>query len=375
MNDSQQLVSLLDQNREKLLSKWREQVRELPNARTLSIPTLNDHIPFLLDELAEAFKTQSDETIPTALANMSGYHHGLQRLKENFDIAEVVTEYNLLRGCIHDLATSKGINLQGKPFHILNRVLDGAIGLAVHTYATEQASVIRKQREEYLSFVAHDLRTPLNAISLAATYLERQNELSKGNATNLPSIYKTLKRNVGTMSSLVANIIKENESLISESEVKVQSRIFELWPFIEEIIQDLAPIAQANSCKMVNEVSFDISAFGDSRLLTRVLRNLIANAIKYTPNGQVKIGAKSVDDGSVVCWVSDTGAGIASERLLTIFKKFDTDPDRNDGVGLGLSIVESFVKAHGGEIKVESKEGVGSTFTIFLPGDSVAVAA
>lgn len=350
-------------------------MRELPNARTLSIPTLNDHIPFLLDELAEAFKTQSDETIPTALANMSGYHHGLQRLKENFDIAEVVTEYNLLRGCIHDLATSKGINLQGKPFHILNRVLDGAIGLAVHTYATEQASVIRKQREEYLSFVAHDLRTPLNAISLAATYLERQNELSKGNATNLPSIYKTLKRNVGTMSSLVANIIKENESLISESEVKVQSRIFELWPFIEEIIQDLAPIAQANSCKMVNEVSFDISAFGDSRLLTRVLRNLIANAIKYTPNGQVKIGAKSVDDGSVVCWVSDTGAGIASERLLTIFKKFDTDPDRNDGVGLGLSIVESFVKAHGGEIKVESKEGVGSTFTIFLPGDSVAVAA
>src|SRR5687767_15912054 len=98
--------------------------------------------------------------------------HGLQRVQDGFDIEEVVAEYNILRGCIHDLAQANGLALQGEPFRILNRVLDGAIGLAVKTFAAERALEVRSRREEYLSFVAHDLRTPLNAISLATGVLE-----------------------------------------------------------------------------------------------------------------------------------------------------------------------------------------------------------
>jgi len=63
--------------------------------------------------------------------------------------------------------------MQGKPFHIVNRILDEAIGLAVQTFAAHQALEVQRRREEYLAFVAHDLRTPLNAISLAAMVLER----------------------------------------------------------------------------------------------------------------------------------------------------------------------------------------------------------
>ena len=167
-------AKLLESKRESLLSDWRRQVRSLPAAKDLSNPRLNDHIPNLLDELIKAFELQSDETIPEALANMSAYSHGLQRLGDQFDIAEVVAEYNVLRGCIHDLACENEIVLQGRLFHTINRVLDGAIGLAVQTYATQQALEVRKHREEYLSFVAHDLRTPLNAISMATSVLERQ---------------------------------------------------------------------------------------------------------------------------------------------------------------------------------------------------------
>ena len=110
----------------------------------------------------------SDQTIPEALLEGSPPAHGLQRHQDGFDIEEVVAEYNILRGCIHDLADNNGLSLQGKPFHILNRVLDEAIGLAVQTFATQQALEVQRRREEYLAFVAHDLRTPLNAISLAA---------------------------------------------------------------------------------------------------------------------------------------------------------------------------------------------------------------
>ena len=124
------LAVLVKQEREGLLSRWRQQVRHLPSARSLDVPTLNDHIPGLLDELAAALQSKSNQTIPEALSEGSPPAHGLQRLQEAFDIEEVVAEYNILRGCIHDLADDNRLTLQGKPFHVVNRVLDHAIGLA-----------------------------------------------------------------------------------------------------------------------------------------------------------------------------------------------------------------------------------------------------
>ena len=172
INVLDQLAALVKQERQALLSRWRQQVRHLPSARQLDVPTLNDHIPGLLDELAAALQSKSDQTIPEALSESSPPAHGLQRLQEAFDIEEVVAEYNILRGCIHDLADDNGLTLQGKPFHIINRVLDHAIGLALQTYATQRALEVQRRREEYLAFVAHDLRTPLNAISMAGRVLE-----------------------------------------------------------------------------------------------------------------------------------------------------------------------------------------------------------
>src|SRR6476659_1974975 len=170
--DLDKLAALIKHERSALLSNWRHQVRQLPSARHLDVPTLNDHLPGLIDELAAALREKSDESIPEALKEGSPTAHGLQRLQNAFDIEEVVAEYNILRGCIHDLAESNDLRLQGEPFHILNRVLDGAIGLAVQTYATQRALEVQHRREEYLAFVAHDLRTPLNAISLTTKLLE-----------------------------------------------------------------------------------------------------------------------------------------------------------------------------------------------------------
>ena len=137
MNDLDKLAALIKQEGPALLSRWRQQVRELPSARHLDIPTLNDHMPGVLGELAKALESHSDQTIPESLSDSSPPAHGLQRVQDAFDIEEVVAEYNILRGCIHDLADDNGLNLQGKPFHILNRVFDHAIGLALQAYATQ----------------------------------------------------------------------------------------------------------------------------------------------------------------------------------------------------------------------------------------------
>ncbi len=372
INNLEKLAVLIKREHQALLARWRRQVRELPSARHLDIPTLNDHIPDLLEELAAALQSQSDQTIPEAICEGSPPAHGRQRVQDGFDIEEVVAEYNILRDCLHDLAEDNGLSLQGKPFHIVNRVLDGAIGLAVQTYATQRALDVQHRREEYLAFVAHDLRTPLNAISLAAQVLELT--LPKQDAgAGTTQMLKALRRNVQQLEGLVRRVLEESANLQTEVGVKLQRRTFDLWPLVESLIHDLHPVAGAASTQLINRVPDDLVVYADASLIRRVFQNLIANAIKYTPRGEVVIGAREPDgEGTVECWVSDNGAGIPAEFLDKVFEKGETDPVNEGGMGLGLAIVKTFTEAHGGQVTVESKEGVGSTFRFSLPTKTTA---
>lgn len=361
------LAALISRERDALLARWREQVKQLSSAKHLDTPTLNDHVPLLLDELASAFRFVSDETIPEALLEGSPPAHGRQRHQDGFDIVEVVAEYNILRGCIHDLAERNGYGLSGKAFHILNRVLDQAIGLAVQTFATEQALEVQRRREEYLALVAHDLRTPLNAISLASSVIELK-FCGAGVSSETAKILKSLQRNVHNLKTLVDNVLKENAHIQTESGVKMERRILDLWPLVEALIHDLHPVAGIGSTQLLNSIPEELTAYADASLLRRVFQNLVANAIKYTSRGEVVIGARETEAADTVeCWVTDNGAGIPSDRLEKVFDKFETDSQNEDGIGLGLAIVKTFVEAHGGHVTVESKEGVGSTFRFTLP--------
>ena len=368
INELDKLAALIRKERHALLTQWRQQVKQLPSAQHLDVPTLNDHIPALLEELATALQSSSDETIAEALIEGSPPAHGLQRLKDGFDIVEVVAEYNILRGCIHDLAESNGLNLQGKPFHISNLVLDQAIGLAVETFATQQALEVQRRREEYLAFVAHDLRTPLNAISLAAVVLELTLPAG-GTKAETGRLIKSLRRNVLQLEGLVGKVLEENANLQTESGVKLERRDLDLWPVVEALIHDLHPATEPTGTRLINKVPDDLVVYADASLLRRVFQNLLANAIKYTPRGEVIIGAQEPGvDGAVECWVSDNGAGISEELVEKVFDKGETDPDTEGGTGLGLAIVKTFIEAHGGTVAVESKQGFGSTFRFSLPG-------
>ena len=368
LENIRKLAELIEQRRDELLAQWRLAVRELPSARHMDTPNLNDHIPVLLEELSAALDGVSEEGIAQALLEGSPPVHGQQRYEHGFDIIEVVAEYNILRASIHELAERHGINLQGRPFHILNRVFDEAIGLAVQTFATQQALAVQRRREEYLAFVAHDLRTPLNAISLAASVLDGL--LSSADLPpQISRMLKTLHRNVGHLEALVTNVLKENEHMETESGVRLERRYLDLWPLVESLIHDLNPIAGTASLQLINRVPEDLRVYADASLLKRVLQNLVANAIKYTPRGEVIINARQLEgDQGVECSVSDNGAGIAEDRLEIIFQKLEGDPTREGGLGLGLAIVKTFIEAHGGKVTVQSKEGVGSTFLFNLPG-------
>lgn len=364
MKEIENLAALLSKESDNLLAQWRKRVRELPSAATLDMPTLNDHIPKLIEGLAASLRASTADASPEALIESSPPAHGLQRFEAGFDIEEVVAEYNILRECIHNLADGNGITLQGKPFQVLNRVLDNAIGLAVKTFATYQALEVQRRREEYLAFVAHDLRTPLSAISLVTSILELRLRSVGGDTATM---VKTLRRNVGHLDELVANVLKENNHLLTEPAIKLERRSFDLWPLVQGVIKDVEPIASKGATRIINEVPAELTVRADAGLLRRVLQNLIANAIEYTPGGQVIIGASEDEpDAPVEIWVTDNGAGIPAERIEKVFEPLETN-QQGDGDGLGLAIVKTFVEAHDGKVEVQSSEGRGSTFRFTLP--------
>ena len=364
-----ELAQLIEHERDALLAEWRAQVRALPAARDLDVPTLNDHIPQLLAELASALRARSGETIAQALLEGSPPAHGLQRVKDAFDIEEVVAEYNILRGCIHDLAERNGLSMQGRTFHVLNRVLDGAIGSAVQSFATQKALEVQQRREEYLAFVAHDLRTPLSAISLSARVLELLLTRDRSETPETTQKFKTLNRNVQHLQDLIGKVLLENTNLETEVGVKLERRRFDLWPLVEALIFELHPVAGTDSTRLINAIPEDFVVYADASLLRRVFQNLIANAISYTPRGEIVIGANVTGEGGTAeCFVRDNGEGIPEDRLRTVFDKHETDSEKQGGLGLGLAIVKTFVEAHDGVVTVESELGVGSIFRFTLPG-------
>jgi two-component system, OmpR family, phosphate regulon sensor histidine kinase PhoR len=215
--------------------------------------------------------------------------------------------------------------------------------------------------------VAHDLRTPLNAISLAARVLDLSHSQGSGGDETSQMLF-TLHRNVQHLEELVRKILEENTNLQTEIGVKLQPRAMDLWPLIESLIHDLHPVAGTSSTRLVNEVPYDLVVYADAGLLRRIFQNLIANAIKYTPRGEVIIGSRELGaESAVECWVSDNGAGIPETLLAKVFDKGETDLKDAEGTGLGLAIVKTFVEAHGGDVTVESQAGVGSKFRFSLP--------
>jgi signal transduction histidine kinase len=332
------------------------------------VPTLNDHVGDLLGELGEALKYFSEEAAD-AVIEVTSPKHGRQRFEDGFDIAEVVAEYNILRRCIYDLAESNGVLIYGQTAHVLNRVIDDAIGSAVQTFATHRALEVKRRRDEHLAFVAHDLRTPLGAISLSARLLEMMLGKTAAEAQTA-QILSTIRRNTQQLEELVASILKENTDYIQQGSRDATLRRVDLWPIVENVIQGFHVVADTGGTRVINEVPVELSVFADAAMLSRVFQNLISNSIKYAPRGEVRVGAKQSGPGnSVECWVKDDGEGISPELAERIFEKFETDPNREDGMGLGLAIVKEFVEAHGGAVGVESEAGSGTTFRFTLPQD------
>jgi two-component system sensor histidine kinase SenX3 len=240
---------------------------------------------------------------------------------------------------------------------------DGAVLILVDDEGEKQR--VDAVRRDFITNISHELKTPIQALTLNSdALLEVKNEPDK-----VILFANKIKTQANRLNDLVQEII--NLSKLQDSDPLDMADQVEVIDVINEAVDQCEAVAEARNVLIdVGEVD-NSTVIGNHNQLVMAVHNLVENAINYSSDKtRVTISTK-VDSQIIEILVKDQGIGIADENLDRIFERFyRVDPARSratGGTGLGLSIVKHVVKNHGGEVKVWSAPGVGSTFAIRLP--------
>jgi signal transduction histidine kinase len=221
-------------------------------------------------------------------------------------------------------------------------------------------------REEFLAIVSHDLRNPLNHIFMAAQNLFEE----PGEQKEVQEIAASIKRSAGEMLRLIQDLLDIERIAIGKLILHYEKH--DIREIIKEVVGDFRRDAVAKGITLTANPGAECGeVVCDRSRVVQVLSNLIGNAIKFTPaKGEIRVSCAQTgpERKDLQVSVSDTGAGIAPEKIATIFERFSqiNSEDRR-GIGLGLYIAKMMVEEHPGRIWVESKLGEGSTFHFTLP--------
>jgi two-component system sensor histidine kinase SenX3 len=220
-------------------------------------------------------------------------------------------------------------------------------------------------RRDFITNISHELKTPIQALSLNSdALLEIKDEPDK-----VVLFANKIKTQTIRLNDLVKEII--NLSKIQDSDPLDMAHNVEISNVIAEAVDQCEVLAEARKILINLDGVQNAVVVGNREQLVMAVHNLVENAINYSAEGTNVVISSKLDDGLIEILVKDQGLGIAEENLDRIFERFyRVDPARSratGGTGLGLSIVKHVITNHGGEVKVWSSMGVGSTFAIRLP--------
>jgi signal transduction histidine kinase/ActR/RegA family two-component response regulator len=230
--------------------------------------------------------------------------------------------------------------------------------------SAEQANQLKDQ---FLAMVSHELRTPLNAVLGWADMLRNGSLDVVRSRRAVHAIHDSAKRQAHMIDELL------DVSRIISGKLKLERGAVDLQEIVRSAVEVVQPSAYAKHIDVVVDIDPSVGPFdGDGARLQQIVWNLLANAVKFTPErGALFLGLHRTRQGVEIV-VTDTGIGIPAEFLPSVFEPFrqadGSSTRRHSGLGLGLSIVKQLVEAHGGTITAESAgEGKGATFTVRLP--------
>ncbi len=248
----------------------------------------------------------------------------------------------------------------------------GAILVLIDDLAEERR--VDAVRRDFVANVSHELKTPVGALSLLAEAVLASSE----DADQVRHFAERMQIEAARLSHLIQDVI--DLSRLQGNDPHTHAEIVDVDDLVDRSIDEVRTVATANNVDFIVGTSSRASIYGDRGQLQTAIRNLLANAVAYSPEG-TRVAIEARLTGSMVeIMVKDQGIGIPSNDLDRIFERFyRVDPARSrvtGGTGLGLSIVKHVCQNHGGECTAWSEVGVGSTFTLRLPlygADSDAV--
>jgi len=224
---------------------------------------------------------------------------------------------------------------------------------------------VDEMRRDFVANVSHELKTPVGALSLLAETIAE----SADEPEAVAHFSGQMKREAARLAALVQEII--DLSRLQEPDALRNPELVEVDDVVGEALDRVRVEAQARGTRITHGGERDLMVYGDRGLLTTAIRNLLDNAIRYSPGGSaVSVGVRA-KDGMVRIAVVDQGIGIEEDVQERVFERFyrgDAARSRSTGgTGLGLSIVKHIARDHGGEVTLWSKPGRGSTFTFIIP--------
>lgn len=362
-----EVAAALRSRADAIVGKWRKAViKILPQADELTRKQLENSIPQLLQELADALA--ADNAAPTQKLSDDAPTHGETRFHQNFNLNELLIEYHVLRAVLlEEVSAALDRGLTSDEVIGLNSGIDITLREAAvefSHYQSDQIQAETNRMSKYLSFLSHDLRGSLNGAVLTIEVLKRELMSEPRFAESLQDVDAVRRSIFDTVATMDRFLHAEQ---LRRGKLAVTKRPVNLTELLEHVIRNKHYLIQERGTKVTSEVQTPVTPNSDPEALTIILANLLSNAIKYGGGKPVKFLA-TTNEGGVRISVIDQGPGIASDKLKTLFQPFTRgDTHGQKGVGLGLSIAKQTAELLGAKLTVDSKPGQGSSFHLDLP--------
>ncbi len=232
----------------------------------------------------------------------------------------------------------------------------------------EELSKTNAEKDKFFSIIAHDLKSHFNAIVGFSQILAKHVE--EKNFDDMDEYAKIIVQSSNSAMELLKNLMEWSQS--KTGRMNFNPERFDMTNLINEIALLFTDVAGQKSIAITKDILITKPVYADKAMTSTILRNLISNALKFTPqSGKVTISTKQIENSTVEVSVKDTGIGMDLEMIGNLFRlDVNTSRPSTDGeisTGLGLHLCNEFVKKHGGSIWVASEEGKGSEFKFTLP--------
>ena len=227
---------------------------------------------------------------------------------------------------------------------------------------------LNASKDKFFSIISHDLRGPFQALLGYSELIEET--IDTASKDEIKSDIRKLQKTVEQLYALIENLL--TWSTIQQGVIKYQLEEVELDQLVEPNLELFTPKAEQKQITLKNSITKGLIVHADSNMVNTILRNLISNALKFTPTGGIiEILTQSYHETDIEITVSDSGIGIKPEDISKLFRidipHTNTGTDGEQGTGLGLNLCKDLVEKNGGTIWVESEVGKGTNFKFTLP--------